>query len=114
MTSQQIIELIRAEERQLYIELGPLSRMYGWDNKSTKYASEQWMTVLTILDKIQIMNKEEILELIRNEEAELYFQLLEQREMYGPDDRGTKHTGAQWNAITTILDKIEENEKADK
>ena len=112
MTGQQIIELIRAEERQLYIELGPLSRMYGWDNKSTKYASEQWMTVLTILDKIQIMNKEEILELIRNEEAELYFQLLEQREMYGVNDRGTRHTGAQWNAITTILDKIEENEKA--
>jgi hypothetical protein len=27
------------------------------------------------------------------------------------DDRGTRHTGAQWNAITTILDKIEENEK---
>jgi hypothetical protein len=29
------------------------------------------------------MTKDEILELIRNEEAELYFQLLEQREMYG-------------------------------
>ncbi len=60
------------------------------------------------------MTKDEILELIRNEEAELYFQLLEQREMYGVNDRGTRHTGAQWNAITTILDKIEENEKADK
>jgi hypothetical protein len=60
------------------------------------------------------MNKEQLLELIRNEEAELYFQLLEQREMYGADDRGTRYTGAQWNAITTLLDKIEENEKADK
>ena len=58
------------------------------------------------------MTKEEILELIRNEEAELYFQFLEQREMYGPDDYGTKHSVAQCNAITTILDKIEENEKA--
>lgn len=60
------------------------------------------------------MTKDEILELIRNEEAELYFQLLELREMYGVNDRSTKHAGAQWNAITTILDKIEENEKADK
>ena len=58
------------------------------------------------------MTKDEILELIRNEEADLYFQFLEKREMYGPDDYGTKHSGAQWNAITTILDKIEENEKA--
>lgn len=58
------------------------------------------------------MTKDEILELIRNEEAELYFQLLEQREMYGADDRGTRYTGAQWNAINTILNKIEENEKA--
>jgi hypothetical protein len=32
--------------------------------------------------------------------------------MYGVNDRSTKHAGAQWNAITTILDKIEENEKA--
>lgn len=57
------------------------------------------------------MTKDEILELIRNEEAELYFQLLELREMYGVNDRSTKYAGAQWNAITTILDKIEENEK---
>ena len=60
------------------------------------------------------MTKEEILDLIRNEEAELYFQLLELREMYGVNDRSTKHAGAQWNAITTLLDKIEENEKASK
>ena len=58
------------------------------------------------------MTKDEILELIRNEEAELYFQLLEQRDAFGVNDRGTMHTAAQWNAITTILDKIEENEKA--
>lgn len=57
------------------------------------------------------MTKDEILELIRNEEAELYFQLLELREMYGVNDRSTRHTAAQWNAITTLLDKIEENEK---
>ena len=58
------------------------------------------------------MTKDEILELIRNEEAELYFQLLEQRDAFGVNDRGTMHTAAQCNAITTILDKIEENEKA--
>ena len=60
------------------------------------------------------MNKEQLLELIRNEEAELYFQLLEKRDAFGVNDRGTMHTAAQWNAITTLLDKIEENEELSK
>jgi hypothetical protein len=58
------------------------------------------------------MTKDEILELIRNEESELYFQALRATRDVRCDDRSTKHAGAQWNAITTILDKIEENEKA--
>jgi hypothetical protein len=56
------------------------------------------------------MTKEEILELIFNEERELYAELLEQRKYFGYDDRGTLHTQAQWGAISNLKDKIEENE----
>ena len=63
---------------------------------------------------LNAMTKDEILELIRNEEAELYFQLLEQRDSFGANDKGTMHTAAQWFAITTLLDKIEENEELSK
>jgi hypothetical protein len=58
------------------------------------------------------MNKEQILDLIRKQEQELYSQYLELRYDYGYEDKATRYAGAQWNAITTILDKIEENEKA--
>jgi hypothetical protein len=58
------------------------------------------------------MTKDEILELIRNEEVELYQDFLEMRQRFGADDRGTRYTAAQWNAISNLLDKIEENEKA--
>ena len=57
------------------------------------------------------MTKDEILELIRNEEVELYQDFLEMRQRFGADDRGTRYTAAQWNAISNLLDKIEENEK---
>jgi hypothetical protein len=60
------------------------------------------------------MNKEQIIELIRNQEAELYFQLLEQRDAFGANDKGTMHTAAQWFAISNLLDKIEENEELNK
>jgi hypothetical protein len=56
------------------------------------------------------MNKEQILELIRSKEAELYAELLEQREYFGANDRGTLHTQAQWGALVNLLDTIEENE----
>ena len=60
------------------------------------------------------MNKEQLLELIRNEEAELYQDFLEMRQRFGADDKGTMHTAAQWFAITTLIDKIEENEELSK
>lgn len=56
------------------------------------------------------MNKEEILELIRSKEAELYAELLDMRQAFGANDRGALHTQAQWGALVNILDKIEENE----
>lgn len=56
------------------------------------------------------MNKEQILELIRSQEAEMYQELLEMREAFGPNDRGTLHSAAQWNAISNLLELIENAE----
>jgi hypothetical protein len=56
------------------------------------------------------MNKEQILELIRSQEAQMYSEVLELREAFGPDDSGTRHAAAQWNAIRNLLETIEENE----
>jgi hypothetical protein len=56
------------------------------------------------------MNKEQIIELIRSQEAEMYQELLEMREAFGPNDRGTLHSAAQWNAISNLLETIEEHE----
>ena len=56
------------------------------------------------------MNKEQIIELIRSKEAELYAELLEMRAAFGATDRGTLHTQAQWGALINLLDTIEENE----
>lgn len=56
------------------------------------------------------MNKEQILELIRSQEAEMYQELLEMRERFGANDRGTLHSAAQWNAISNLLELIENAE----
>lgn len=56
------------------------------------------------------MTKEQIIELIRSQEAEMYQELVEMRQAFGPDDRGTRHSAAQWNAISTLLETIEEDE----
>jgi hypothetical protein len=54
------------------------------------------------------MTKEQIIDLIRSQEAEMYQELLDMRKSFGPNDRGTLHAAAQWNAVLTILDKIED------
>lgn len=56
------------------------------------------------------MNKEQLLDLIRSQEAELYQDFLEMRQRFGADDKSTRYTAAQWNAISNLLDIIEENE----
>ena len=53
------------------------------------------------------MNKEQILDFIRQQEQELYAEYLELRRDYGYEDKATRYAGAQWNAVLTILDKIE-------
>jgi len=56
------------------------------------------------------MTKEEILELIFNEEKELYEDYLYAQEAYGYEDASTKRLGAEWSAVCTLKDKIFENE----
>lgn len=55
------------------------------------------------------MTKEQILELIKAEEQRLYAEYLELREAlaFGNDDRATRYAAAQWNAVLTLLEKIE-------
>ena len=56
------------------------------------------------------MTKEQILELIKSQEAELYQDFLEMRQRFGADDKSTRYAAAQWNAISNLLETIEEHE----
>lgn len=58
------------------------------------------------------MTKDEILELIRNGEAESYENLRECEEIYGSRDAHTRYAAGAWGAIIELLQTIEENEKA--
>jgi len=57
------------------------------------------------------MKTEQILNTIKAEEQRLYAEYLELREAFGNDDRATRYAAAQWNAVLTLLEKIE-NENA--
>jgi hypothetical protein len=56
------------------------------------------------------MNKEQIIELIKSQEAEMYQELLDMRERFGADDRGTRFAAAQWAAINNLLEQIQDEE----
>jgi len=53
------------------------------------------------------MNKEQIIELIRSQEAEMYQDFLEMRQRFGADDKSTRYAAAQWSAISNLLEIIE-------
>ena len=57
------------------------------------------------------MRKEQILELIKAEEQRLHEECVELQEFLGNEHRATRYASAQWNAVSTILKKIE-NENA--
>lgn len=59
MNKEQIIEFIKKEEAQLYLEFTELRRMYGREHESTTYASAQWNAVLGILDSIETIERNE-------------------------------------------------------
>jgi len=56
------------------------------------------------------MTKEQIIELIRSQEAEMYQDLLYMRERFGADDKATRYAAAQWAAINNLLDTIQDEE----
>jgi hypothetical protein len=56
------------------------------------------------------MTKDEILELIFNEEKELYEDYLYAQRVYGYEDQTTKRFGAEWSAVCNLKDKIFDNE----
>lgn len=59
MNKEQIIEFIKKEEQQLYLEFTELRRMYGREHESTTYASAQWNAVLGILENIETIEQNE-------------------------------------------------------
>lgn len=56
------------------------------------------------------MTKEQLIDLIRSQEAEMYQDLLEMRHRFGADDKATRYAAAQWAAINNLLDTIQEHE----
>ena len=53
------------------------------------------------------MTKEEILNLIRSQEAYFYKNLEECKIIYGPEDNHTRYAAGAWGAIFELLQKIE-------
>lgn len=54
------------------------------------------------------MNKEQILDLIRSKEQELYADLQECKSQYGVDHRHTRYALGAWGAILNLLDTIQD------
>jgi len=53
------------------------------------------------------MKTEQILNMIKDEEQRLYAEYLELRDAFGNDDKATRYAAAQWNAISNLLELIE-------
>jgi hypothetical protein len=56
------------------------------------------------------MNKEQILELIRSKEQELYANLQECKSIYGSENNHTRYAAGAWGSIFELLQTIEEYE----
>lgn len=61
-------------------------------------------------NKTNAMKKDEILELIRNKEQELYEDLQKCKTWYGVDHKHTRYALGAWGAVLNLLQTIEENE----
>lgn len=56
------------------------------------------------------MTKEQIIELIRSQEQELYKNLQECKSLYGSENNHTRYAAGAWGSIYELLQIIEENE----
>lgn len=52
--------------------------------------------------------EQQIIDLIAAKAESHYSEYMEMRKAFGEEDKGTRHSAAQWNAVSTILDEIEE------
>ncbi len=68
------------------------------------------MRIRNAQQKKTTMTKEQIIDLIRSQEAEMYQDLLYMRQRFGADDKSTRYAAAQWAAINNLLDKIQDEE----
>jgi hypothetical protein len=53
MTKEQILELIRSKEQELYADFRFCQIEYGTDHKHTRYALGAWGSMLNLLEKIE-------------------------------------------------------------
>lgn len=56
------------------------------------------------------MDKEQIIEKIKREEEFLYNEFIALRNEFGREHEYTKYASAQWNAVSTLLEQIENAE----
>lgn len=56
MNKEQILDLIRSKEQELYADLQQCKSQYGVDHRHTRYALGAWGAILNLLDTIQDEN----------------------------------------------------------
>jgi hypothetical protein len=59
MEKQQILELIRSQEQELYKDLQHCKSQYGVDHKHSRYALGAWGAVLNLLETIEKIEENE-------------------------------------------------------
>jgi hypothetical protein len=57
------------------------------------------------------MDKQQIIDLLKSKESELYSNLQECKSIYGSESNHTRHASGAWGSIFELLQTIEENEK---
>jgi hypothetical protein len=59
MNKQQIIDLIRSQEKELYANLQECKSIYGSENHHTRFALGAWGAVLNLLETIETIEEYE-------------------------------------------------------
>jgi len=54
MTKQQMIDVIKQEERQLWEELQDMIEAFGVHDKATESATTRWATISFLMDKLEL------------------------------------------------------------
>lgn len=54
MTKQQMIEIIKQEEKELWDTLQDMQNAFGSDHPATESAATRWATISFLMDKIEL------------------------------------------------------------